>query len=92
MTTLLDQAIGEAREILPPEEQDRFAAMIQDAVRARRETRRGKDVSKGKWARAAESIVHEVPLDEACALILGKTSREFREDFAFEHDLDPARK
>ena len=64
MTTLLDQAVSEAREILPPEEQDRFAAMIQDAVRARRETHRGEGTSKGKWARVAERIVREAPLDE----------------------------
>ena len=89
MSKLLDQAVTEARQVLSAVEQDRFAAMIQAAVRDRREASCG---DKGRWARIAERIVREAPLDEECAAILREASGEFHEDFAFKHDLDPAEK
>ena len=66
MSKLLDQAVTEARQVLSAVEQDRFAAMIQAAVRDRRETSCD---DKGRWARIAERIVREAPLDEECAAI-----------------------
>ena len=92
MSKLLDQAVTEARQVLFAVEQDRFAAMIQAAVRDRREASCGDTAPKGNWARIAERIVREAPLDEECAAILREASGEFHEDFAFKHDLDPAEK
>lgn len=54
---LLDQAVTEARQVLSAVEQDRSAAMIQAAVRDRREASCGDKAPKGKWARIAGRIV-----------------------------------
>ena len=88
MSKLRDQAVTEARNVLPPEEQDRFATMIQDARPCPpsgepQPTR----APKGKWARVAERISREAPLNEEAAGELRRISRAFRDDFAFRHDL-----
>lgn len=91
MSKSLSQAFEEARRELPPKEQERCARLISEAVREHRSALRGKVASKGKWARIAERFASEAPLTPEAAEDVRRFSRRFREEFAFQHDLDEGR-
>lgn len=78
MTKAFDQAV-EAAARLPEEEQDKLAAEIMEKVRAARAAQR--DAYFERLHREGG------PLDGRSEELL-RHVREFREDFAFRHDLE----